>query len=544
VAAVVFRATLPAHEAVARIAELADARPNMVAGLEGLVALLGSGLAEDALAPALRERVGEAIRRLSTTPGTGFAAFHIPDDPEEAYALFAAQSGRDAEATEAIEGMRQAIKFGGAPVAFLAHMTGRDIGETWMRIGFLPIGFADPHLDQLELREATKALDDQAAVWDIAAFVVAGGLGLADAALTAMPGSLLSYATLADADRGGVVLPADEGARAEVVPDPIRRRIAIVETPEAEVERDNARARGVAELARRPTPPQAVDERLPAPLDEFFAREETQTGPLREWRDAMLLAKQSGLRLYSDDRFVRNEARRLGIHAFGTIALTRALEAQGRLPSGEASALTERLRASSALGVPVSTSELLAMMETDGFRAAPRLLRAVSDPTVCRLADDLIFRTLAILRFVYQRCPERFEEWTARIVDCIRVQAPLLRPPPSVLLTFALAEEAQRGLDGDFTRALTAALRSASAIYGFDIYDPLPSAIDRVVSALGQDDRELRSRVYTALLPLLGDADRALIHSLRWRLLPRDDDFDPALAETLRRALSRRARAG
>jgi hypothetical protein len=471
-AAYLYSRSLPAGEALRRIAELSDQFEGADEYLEGLIVLTGLGVQED-LSPELHERRQAAFQAFpSRFPDSQMIqAIPAPETDEAIVDFLRDQLAAGAEARAETE---RKVAEGEAPVALIAAMTSKEVSTVWGRLGRLPLGFGDTALDDLERADAAAAIG-HGAVWDSSALVIAGGLGgdVLQAIRQALPASVIPQSVLEDTDHASHEPFGQEGeemlfAGWDAATD--SPRITVVD-PET-VARDRYRAEGVFEIARqiRAVPDLRTDQatRYDEPLNQPEIPD-----PLRAWISTFAVAARTQLPIYSDDRHIRVQARREGLSAFGTVALLEVLAERGRISSEQLRLARRRLRSSGALGVPPAEDELLDDARSSGWDLSENLIHALIDPATWRTAQD--FRKhVALLRAVFEEAPERLPEWFTRVVDAARIarKEPTLERPASLIIALAWGWH-----EGLFLRALVAAVPHLRDTLGY-LGDPVGRAFD------------------------------------------------------------------
>lgn len=501
-----FHRALPPNDAVAKIVELADRFDRQDEYLEAMTLLTALGLREP-LPPELNARVQSAFDEFpSRFPESQMMrAVPAPETPEEIEAFLKEHAGQSAEHQVDVD--RQLAR-GETAVAVLAAVSNKEVSTTWGRLARLPIGFGDGALDALELSDAADAVGG-ATVWDPSSLVVGGGLGdpYVTSIVRALPGSVVPNAVLEDVDRAALPPYADSGDEMMFAGWDPREQRGTVTIADAEwVARDRHRAEGALALAKqlRAVPDTSTDR--PTKFDELVNQTIDQL-PLRTWAAAYSVAAAQGLPLYSDDRYIRAQARREGIATFGTAALLHALADRGRLSTEELVTARRRLRVSGALGIPAKGEELFGELEEAGFRLTESVRQTLLDPACWRPADQSIRQFVELLRLVLERAPELFPEWVARGLDALRFAHPNRNVGlhASLVLASAWASE-----DAALVQALVRELRNSRLVLGmFD--DPVLPAFQLLMSfGDGQADA-LRAMLFRELIRKVGFGDQLRI---------------------------------
>ncbi|HEX6680906.1 MAG TPA: hypothetical protein VF063_09695 [Gaiellaceae bacterium] len=472
-ASVLHRAAKPLV-AVRRIVELSDQyeRPE---NLEALVISASMRLRERP-PEDLRARIGETWAQFPERfPQSAFLqAFKAPESQEEVLAFIQEHFARDQ--TQLAEVSRRVMD-GETAVAALAGVVGRDLAYVWGRLTTLPLGYSDPALEQLEEADAAAAIGS-GAVWDSGAIFVAGGLGgqAADSIRKALPTSIVPQSVLDDINHAADVIEDDQGSgRREISLHPVTHEPLLHEWSQEEVVRERTRAKGMLELARKMPAVADVDPANPTPLDEYI------TDPLRSsfqtWPATIAVAQRLEKPIYSDDRFIRLQARREGLPAFGTLAILNALVQREQLSQEERERARLMLLSSGAHGVRPTFEEIHATAAANDYRPVTPLLVGLLDPGPWRLQPVQVFRKyLAVLRRVHAERPDELRVWTARILDAAKSAWPSLAMDHVARVFLIVAWEPWEPSDDPFIRALIAALQELTWL--------IPSAKTLVVRAL------------------------------------------------------------
>lgn len=474
--AYLFHRALPPAEALARIAELSDQFDRADEQLEALVIMSGLGATDD-IPEELRERRRVAFEEFqSRFPNSQIIrAFPAPETPEEIDAFFREHFSKGSQ--QQVDAAEQVAR-GEAAVAVLAAIAHREVATVWGRLERLPLGYGDPTLDDLERADAAAAIGGPA-VWDSSALVVAGGLGdpATRTIVTSLPGAIVPLAVLQDADQASQQTVRDAEEQMFAGWDPVAERPTVTVLDADWIARDRSRAEGVLSLARRLRDVPDTNAAEPTKYDEVI-NQTTEQPALRAWAATYAVATRSGFPLYSDDRYIRAQARRDGIATFGTIGLLEALVERGRLDPGDYDVIRRRLRASGAIGIAPTEAELLAEAESAGWELTASLRQALLDPTGWRDASSGVRRHVNLLRAAFDNEPTKLEPWVARVLDAARLAHPgtLLDNHATVLLASAWASE-----DARFVQALVVAMRAARSSLGA-FRDPVAPAFDLLLS--------------------------------------------------------------
>ncbi len=502
----------PKAEAVEEIERLSSQFDASDAALEGL--LIVSGLeAEQAgvqLPDALAEEVGRRFRSYTDRfPESEFMrAIPAPQTPEDFDALMHEIHGASAAAQKAAQAQ---VAAGEAPVNVLAAVSPLTaLSRAWGRLSALPMSYASPPPDDADREAAREALGG-AAVWDPSAIVVAGGLGaeIEDAIRTALPGSLIANETREDADTFAGGLPPGTG---EMGLDPDTGHGFLRDVGEAEREREQFMAEGVLRIATElEVRPATGDEGSPQ-MKELLAKDDTHPA-LRVLFASLLLAQQVDRPVYSDDRWIRNAARGLGLKAFGTLALLDVLAADGLLTHEQRASARRRLAASGAWGVQLTSDELEAEAAAADWELTPALAGGLLDRAAWR--GNLGHRWFEAARFLGRVCankPELLRSWARRYVDAAVTawpEAPAGFQAQAMLIAAWDVDEQTQEMPDECFQALVREMRALPVWLRTPGFDPVLGAMDRVLSAFAGATAVERYALFVRLFRRLSLPDQA-----------------------------------
>jgi hypothetical protein len=313
------------------------------------------------------------------------------------------------------------VRQGTIPIASVAAATGRSIGEIWMQIGALPLGYSNEQTSVREHAAAAEAVRKRGATWEPSSIFLVGGLGGEDRDTLrgALPASLICESTFADV--------ANDAGRPRSQPggtisfDLESGRLQMSEQDREEQERDRLRAEGMLTLARelktRPDwQPQADrDDWRP-----FFEDTEVRR-PFRVWAATCAVAQRERLAVYSDDRFVRLSAEQLGLPTFGTLALADVLVEEGRLSPERHAAIRRRIFARGAWGMEPTREELIGDARDAGLEPTPGVWAALHDQSAWIGRGILAVEDcLALLESVHSERPEALTVWVRQCIIALR----------------------------------------------------------------------------------------------------------------------------
>jgi tetratricopeptide (TPR) repeat protein len=397
------------------------------------------------------EVIGRFQKAISTFeerfPGAG-GLTSVQIDPEDDGAaliekLSAAQPPGTQEQADARQDAIDGVRQGRVPIGFLAAMVGRGTAETIVRNGAHPLGVFDKDTYDLELAAAGHALDHAAASWDETACVTLAQLDEAQArrVLTALPGSRIGQTvrdSLTDAVRAQ--MGGEQVAVMQILPDGTPR---IIEEDPKTVARVREVQTAASEVAGRLTiaPDRAGgDDQLAKVVAENRVR-----GPLGAVASALLIAREHGLPVYSDDRVARAYARAFGLPAFGTIALVDAAQRRGLIEVPETEAILKAVVDLGVWSLLLQPREYVEAARRTGFDVDRCLRPLLADEVLLRV-DPRIAHNAQLLAAVAREVPELLERWTATILDSYRQ---LLEIDPLVAASLLIAAMLDPGLDSD-----------------------------------------------------------------------------------------------
>lgn len=512
-AEVLYRAA-PTADALRRIAELSDRYGRKQEALEGL--FIQTVLSRDQRGEEVPE---DLVKRFQETLETFPERFpdqqfmrviEAPSSAEEFVELMN-RFGAGDRAMAQKEAVEQIIA-GRGPVNTLAAIgPTSEVGPTWLRLGFLPLGFAMPASDAADREAVTEALGG-AVVWDSSALFISGGLGAdhAEQVRGAFPASVIAEDVLEDADAARTMLPRE--GQSVSVHDPDTGEFAgLVEYSPEEVARHQAMAKGMLDLAKRFETAPGLGEESDSRFAELY--EGSDQRAFKGLIASLALAERRGLPIFSDDRWVREAARSFGIPAFGTVALLDVLAERGVIGEQERRQRRGRLMESRAWGIQPTGEELVEAGKEGGWLLTQRLTGAFHDRAMWRSQPAQYWLALiAFLQAVCEEAPERLRVWLRRAIDGSRRATPEMPRswPSEVLLLMAwnLGSEEQGLSDPCFRRVVNEVkhlppyLRDVGA-------DPVNSAIASLMELFAGQPREVQGAVFRQIIRRLGPIDAA-----------------------------------
>jgi predicted nucleic acid-binding protein len=469
--------------AARRMAEISDrfGRPEQIEAAFLITALRvrPEDRLED-LADQIRERLAEFPDRFPRS--RLIQAFPIDTSPEGVETFFAEHI---VPAAEQRQEFLQKVRDGQVPLASFATAVGRPLVLTTIQLTpGLPIGFRDPALDQLELESARGAIG-RGVAWDPVSLGVVASLPpeIGGKMRPFFPGSAIAQATIDDLHRA-VENPEARGADATLGYDPTSdQRFYRDYTPE-EIEEERNLVNRAMEIAQAINVRPNIDATKSAELDELM-RNESADETMLTWPASFALAERERMPIYSDDRFVRLQARRVGLQAFGTTALLDALVERKLLTEEERLQARQHLRRRGLVGVGVTLDELLTEGREVGWKheQSRRLAFALTDPTAWNPA--VILETVrmwgALLRTIFYEAPHEFDGWVARIIDAGKQNNPRVDYSFFAETLILIAWRPYADNSADFVRALIAAVRKMRLRFGW-FRDPLVGVRARLMA--------------------------------------------------------------
>lgn len=409
-------------EAVAKLAELSDqfGRPEELEYNLITTALRLEKTQRDDIPSELDERIRAAFAEFPERfpQSRLLRAFKLDhDDVAGSFMrMVREQLGRRASVLRDIDA---GIRNGSAATCARAATLGRSTGEEWLGFRALPMGYSEAQRTQRERADAADALEHRGAVWDPTAVFVVGGLAPAvrDLLRNALPASLLAESAYADAVRD-VARPEGE-ERGEIGYDPDADQLLVGARSRSELEREEARAAGTLEFAKGFTTRADRDPERPDVYDELLA-DSDMPAATRAWPATLVLARRTGLPVFSDDRYVRLSAHQMGLRSFGTLTLIDVLAERGMLTGEQRRATRRRLYATGCWGLDLMREELIEFVREDDFEPTQGAWAALHDLGAWRsrgisIVDDF----LALLDVVADERPDVFDRWVHRLVDAM-----------------------------------------------------------------------------------------------------------------------------
>lgn len=477
-AATVLTNALPPAEAIPRIAALSDQFNRSVELLEAFIIYAGVGTDDLPAEVAARRALTFQEFHERFPESQIIRAYEAPTTAEE-FEEFAREHAGPRASTGA--DLYEQVAHGEATIALLAAALGRHSVEVWAGIQPLPIGYGDDGLDQLELADAVEAVG-KPAVWDVSSLYIVGGLGpdIATAATNFLPASVIAQSTLDDVAATGGGLTADaEGELTFFSWDERLGRSRVTVLPAEEVDRQNNALQGTFALARSLRAVENVDLLSPGRLDHLasWAADETVSPAFLAWPATFAVAARLDLPVFSDDRYVRLQARRSELRSFGTCALLDALVQLGHLEPGVRDECRRRLRLSFATGLVPPIEVVVEEARAVEWGLDQLVGRGLLDPTGWRDIDDGFRSRIPFLRAALAEAPAEFAVWVLRVLDAAHSVHP--RVPLDDLAAILLAH-CWISDDTRFARTVTDVIRDYRLIAGMRT-NPIPRTFQVLV---------------------------------------------------------------
>jgi len=458
--------SLPPVEALIRIAEAADRLPEPDEDLERLIVVVAMGKADLDLPEELAQRT-RPDRFLERFPDSrAFALIQGKDADEESLIVAITELARaKAERTTDLE--RQVFGDGTAPMATLAHVVGKTLGELLFLAGRLPIGYGDEGLARAEVDDARRAIG-LGAVWDQASVFVVGGLGddLLPAARQALSKSVVCQSVLDDCitDRAR---PQSEGERMDISFNREVGDLEVTTWAADDLERDRYRSEGMLTLAQSfDIEPDLVASDAGPEADALRHFDDLSVA-LRSYVGTLSVARRLDLPILSDDRHVRLRARQAGLRAFGSLALLEALVGHEDIEPADRARVRTRLRHVGALGTAPSSEELVEEAREAEWGLTRSLAQALLDRQIIVYRPTEALRLhVELLRAAHREAPAQFSRWVGRSLDGLRTSLPHLSLETHARYLLMLAWEPWDDDGADFLGALITALREQERSLG------------------------------------------------------------------------------
>jgi len=453
--------TLPPREAVLRIGEAVDRLPEPDEELERLIVVTALELPE---AAAQRTRVDRFLERFPNS--RAFGVLEAEEGDEEGLIAAITELVR-AKAERATDVERRVFRDGSAPLATLAHVVGKTLGELLFLARRIPLGYGEEALARAEVDDALAAIG-LGAVWDQTSLFVVGGLGddLLPAALQALQKSVICQSALDDCitDRAR---PQSGDERMDLVFNRVAGEAELIPWAPDDVARDRHRSEGMLALAQGLEVEPDLLESDTGPEADTARRFEDLSVPLRSYLGTLAVAGRLKLPVFSDDRCVRLRAREAGLDAFGSLALLEALIGREQLQPADRARIRQRLRHVGGMGTAPSAEELIEEARAAGWGITRSLAQALLDRhTILYRPGEGIRLYIQLLRAAHREAPDCLTRWVARSLNALHTSFPHLSFATCAQYLLLTAWEPWEDDGADFLAALIAAIREAARPLG------------------------------------------------------------------------------
>jgi tetratricopeptide (TPR) repeat protein len=513
VLAEILRRAAPKQKALQLLIGLSDRFDRKVEALEALVIAVSLDAERDQspLDPVIEERVGETFAGFPTRfPDSNvIRQFQLPETPEEIVDFFKEMAG---DRPKLQHDIATAIAEGRAPVNALAAVSTGGVGKNWAEVGALPLRFAMNERDAQDEQTARERFG-AAAVWDPSSLYVVVELipELEEAIRLALPGSMIAIETLEDADSDEMTPGKPTGTTLHTIDGEFGFR----EFTEEELDREERRVRETLRLAKALDPQPAKGPGADAKLLEGLEGSEDRD-QFQLLFATLLLAQRTGRAIYSDDRFIREAARSIGVEAFDTLALLDAMveheliDAQARV--GARRALARR----GGWGVRLTGDELVALAADAGFQLSPEVRATLHDRADWRSSSaGRGQKLLVVLAAVHAHDPAALDEWLAAILRSAQAAVPEVSEKWTwldLLLVFIWFPEVREAANvpnwNDFVQALLAAAKRLGSDLVEPEYDPVLQPIARILDYFSDHTEEKRFALFMSMTERLTEEDR------------------------------------
>jgi hypothetical protein len=322
---------------------------------------------------------------------------------------------------------------------------------------------------------------------------------------------MISTEALEDADSESTL----GGAASAVTTHDGEGRFGIREISDEERERTQQRIAETLRLARlldvQPAAGEGADE-------DLFRRYEDagENHELRVLLGSLLLANRTQRPLYTDDRWIREFARAVGVQGFGTLALTEVLTARAVMTPDQRRGVRRRLASSRAWGICFSGEELSKAARDTKFSLDDVLIGALNDRAAWRGRPGDFFQELStFFAAAHAEAPETFRLWVRRAIDAAQRSLPHMHPSWSaevmLVMAWGLEPDSRPASDACFQALVDEIKRLPPGMTTLG-YDALLGAINHVLTYFeGRPDPERFHLLLWLIRRLrLTDQERAL----------------------------------
>lgn len=496
-------------EALERIAALSDRfdRPEELEYNLMTTALRTEGSTREEIGEELGQRIKKTFADFPDRfPDSDWLQAYKIDEDDPASFLEAIRPQLEARA-EFGQALLEEVRKGSGATHVLAAASGRTVGEIWASLPALPLGYSDQTIGSEERSAAADALGKRAAVWDPTSIYVVGGLGNASARTlrNALPASVIAESTFDDVSSD--LRKVGEGQTSHISYDLNAGRLVMGETTVAEREREAKRAEGMVEMANgfsvRADLQREEEEKLSKDIEALAAAGRTLPATLA-------VAQRENLAVFSDDRFLRLAARRIGIPAFGTLALLDVLVEHGSISESDRASARRRIYNSGAWGMEIGREELIELVREDEFEPTAGIHAVLNDVVAWPARGiEAVEIALALLNAIHTERPAVFSKWVHRVVDSLTHSLGKDYERWARFLTLAALNPFREPpcLSVPAIQALIEALRNLEY---FRYFQPKSDfVLDAINEALAvAEDNKSRAVYFRLLIDLLGPEDR------------------------------------
>jgi tetratricopeptide (TPR) repeat protein len=503
-------------DALARLIEVSDRFERAIETLEALI--ITTSLAADGDEITLDRRTEARVRESFSEFQERFPDSQMirtipaPETPKEIEKFFTDLAGNAPRLQQEIG---QAVIDGRAPVNALAALSNGGIGKAWSRLHGVPLGYAMEDRDLAD-REAARDGVGASAVWDASSLFVASRLSAPtlDAIRAILPGSMLVTESLEDIDGDAMTLGRPSG---ETLHTP-EGGFGVREVSAHEVDEERQRAAGMLSIAKQFEIAPAVGPESDPQLTEQYAsnagRQEFQTVFA-----TLLLAQRTDRPVYSDDRFIREAARSLGIKAFGTLALLDTMAEDAVIDADARRSARRALAAAGAWGLSFDRDELVSALRPGDFALTPAAAGALQDRARWRANPTLAWlEVLPFLLSVHEASPDALRDWLLRALDAAQMAFPELGRAASLELAMVVtwARTLSGELTRDFFQTVLAHVQRLPMWLAVPGYDPVLGPLQKVLMLAEASDERERLATFGLVVSQLRapDAHRAILRYL------------------------------
>ena len=474
--------------AIARVVELSD-RFDRPETLELAIIITSqrqpdrSPLPDD-LVDRIRAAYAEFPQRFPES--TFLRAYEMPDDPA------AIRQWLDEITPSASDGAAQVgleVIAGTTVSAALAAAHDLPLSAVWASWDFLPLGYSEHELDELELQDARDAVGHTVVV-DPTALAVLARLpaALADRAVESMLLPRIADAALQDVDAAATPARDPRRSVARISRDPATGEPVIHETDPDQAQRVAVRQERALEIARRLR--LEPDTAVPA-VGDLEEHLEQDADRLAEAGRAVFATVAVAQRLHApvlcDDRHVRVLLRRQGVPSFGTMALVIALGEAEVVDTEIVAEARRTLLDAGAVGFRPTGEELARIARAAGWRPTQVLWSLANDRwRWFSQPMDALTAAVELLEAVWGEEPDALAGWLDFVLGAMPEPATGEGSPlgaTEIIATawgFTTIPPRERG----FLQALVEAARRLAATSHVPHQDPAFMALARWVVAV------------------------------------------------------------